>query len=855
MLPLLRNQVAPVRVCDICRNVLILRTRDERLRSLPRATRRNIEAAQKVLGAKWESVEKVETKRPAVEISASRASESHHQPTTQANTTAAAATTNIPLRGTARFFFPEDPSPTPQRLLWDKYFLLPRGDGRLAIEVTSAGTRYGAFVEKDLLRAASESSGTIEAPLFRRHENGSAAHSEGGSGNVLIKIRRTVSLGQATNPSTSGAEMWREMQKSTKLLWVTSRILNTIAFFLFVAWLPSFLDIPLTSDFHMIAAYTVGELSFVWKVLVVLVLLFAANTTSSLSRKSPAATMNMDRESGENRRDEKSSFEFKVSGFTFTRSMAVDDSVSSTTSSASAQAANAPPSYIPAQVPPGKESAIEELVSKFLSTAASDSWKSASVQNEVHLSTKSGKLASAKGVGVIPFPVRAVNDVLWKSFGTHNEDGTANPLCKKLDPDKVKSEVIEQLDEHTAIEWQSFRSVAFISGRDFCNLTHWRVLKNGAVLIIGCPTEHHACPAKRGLVRGRCELGGWLLEPIGTNKDQTRVSYIVVLDLKGSIPKWVLKMVITSQPLAVARLRTLVDEEAKRHGKNYVDHILSLGPLQNKPRELIGERAPDVEPSLIAQKTHEPPASQQVSSRLHGYEDLLEQKAKELQSYGPDSDESKWESLGREEGVEISRFRDSGDLVIMRGIVSLPYPLRTVFHLVIASGACGDARNYRRSPSLRSKRDIKVIDEQTSIQLSEYKGIAFVKGRDFLNLLHWRVLPDGRILSFGTGITDDTICPPSPRYVRGHVVIGGFIYEPAANGTATRLTYIASIDLKGSIPGWVVRMKAKEQPMQLKIIRDLLDEEADLHGGRDAYIRESLKKGSISNADSNMTCS
>jgi hypothetical protein len=55
----------------------------------------------------------------------------------------------------------------------------------------------------------------------------------------------------------------------------------------------------------------------------------------------------------------------------------------------------------------------------------------------------------------------------------------------------------------------------------------------------------------------------------------------------------------------------------------------------------------------------------------------------------------------------------------------------------------------------------------------------------------------------------------------------------------TKVTYVVKTDVGGSIPGWVIKLKSKEQPMQLLALKKMLDEEAQEYpGGKAKYMRD-----------------
>ena len=168
---------------------------------------------------------------------------------------------------------------------------------------------------------------------------------------------------------------------------------------------------------------------------------------------------------------------------------------------------------------------------------------------------------------------------------------------------------------------------------------------------------------------------------------------------------------------------------------------------------------------------------------------------------------------------------------------------------------------------MKSTKVLKVYDDCTALRYLEYKGLAFVSGRDFCNIHHWRDANenDGNdenehkkgkedqeglraIHSVAYAEERLDLCPLVRGLVRGKLVIAGYVLEPLAvaeGGTEggaevmTRVTYVVKTDVGGSIPGWVIKIKSKEQPMQLLALKKMLDEEAQEYpGGKAKYIRD-----------------
>ena len=128
---------------------------------------------------------------------------------------------------------------------------------------------------------------------------------------------------------------------------------------------------------------------------------------------------------------------------------------------------------------------------------------------------------------------------------------------------------------------------------------------------------------------------------------------------------------------------------------------------------------------------------------------------------------------------------------------------------------------------------------------SRYKSFMFVSGRDFYNLIHWRVEDSGTILFIG-GSLESTTCPPKRGLVRGELVIGGWVLRPVNGGNATEVSYVVNLDLKGKIPSIIVNQIVTKQPMQINIIRRFLDEKMEKEG-KQAFLEKYRKLGVLKN--------
>ena len=115
---------------------------------------------------------------------------------------------------------------------------------------------------------------------------------------------------------------------------------------------------------------------------------------------------------------------------------------------------------------------------------------------------------------------------------------------------------------HTGVEYLRFKPVWPTAARDFCNLTHWRLLQDGTFITFGFSAPFpDLCPQTSGLVRADLIIGGYVMRPVSGG---TRVHIIVQSDLCGSIPATVASLAAQSQPMVLVTLRKRLDAVHKK---------------------------------------------------------------------------------------------------------------------------------------------------------------------------------------------------------------------------------------------------------------------------------------------------
>jgi hypothetical protein len=109
-----------------------------------------------------------------------------------------------------------------------------------------------------------------------------------------------------------------------------------------------------------------------------------------------------------------------------------------------------------------------------------------------------------KGQTVMPYTIPEIYSVV------SNGDGR-----KDLDPQLDIYTRMQWFSHHTGIEHLKFKPVWPTAPRDFCNVTHWRLLADGSLVTLGFSDKFpRLCPEEDGVVRGDLILGGYVFTPV-----------------------------------------------------------------------------------------------------------------------------------------------------------------------------------------------------------------------------------------------------------------------------------------------------------------------------------------------------
>lgn len=490
---------------------------------------------------------------------------------------------------------------------------------------------------------------------------------------------------------------------------------------------------------------------------------------------------------------------------------------------------------------------LESLMAEFVLQAHDDApgWKLTTEKLDVKAYVRAAsKLGSFKGVGVIQQHPYVVLKLILEISRRH-----------LFDPQLLAKQRLELYDQHTFIDHLVYKAVFPASPRDFVNITHWRVLRDGSILVIAASVERDdLCPKKEPkIVRAEAIMAGFLLIP---SADYTSVTakYITKADIKSGIPQAMQTKLFIKQAFLIDGIRKALedDEQLETYPRVTNSTYFALSVTESERdnedgydddvSEDAGEQDADQQ-----QATDNQDDSSRGSSEEYGrptvpaeYKDLLEKAIARMDA--EIDDESAWVFHSEKQGVKAYTKVD-GSLTSCKGVGHLAFHPRAILEL-----ATNASERTTVDPQLAFGGSLKRFDAQTVIDYFEYKSPVFVvAGRDFCNLVHWRVLPNGTIVVAGQSVEDYALCPlKEPKVVRGEIHLACWKIVPNATYTGADVTFMAKSDLKGSIPARVAGKAAAEQPFVILRMAEALKKKKN--AGELSALGKVVNLGSASSA-------
>jgi hypothetical protein len=180
--------------------------------------------------------------------------------------------------------------------------------------------------------------------------------------------------------------------------------------------------------------------------------------------------------------------------------------------------------------------------------------------------TGSRKLGSGiicvRGESILPYTIPEIYGIISRPERRKQLDSMLESYAR-----------VKWFSHHTGVEYLQSKGVWPTAPRDFSNISHWRLLKDGTFVTLGFGEQVEECPERDGIVRGQLLIGGYVMQHVPGG---TRVLIIVQLNLGGTLPTAVTNLAAQSQPMVLVTLRNVLDREYE--GKPRPDLSTSLPP-------------------------------------------------------------------------------------------------------------------------------------------------------------------------------------------------------------------------------------------------------------------------------------
>mmetsp|Transcript_12621 Transcript_12621/g.20484 ORF Transcript_12621/g.20484 Transcript_12621/m.20484 type:complete len:1127 (+) Transcript_12621:89-3469(+) len=498
---------------------------------------------------------------------------------------------------------------------------------------------------------------------------------------------------------------------------------------------------------------------------------------------------------------------------------------------------------------------VEATVRKLMEAAASDDpahWtfmfnkKGVLGYSQVTAPGSSSSAVCVKGVCMMPFTIPEIYNVV--ANGERRTD---------LDSQLAKYHRLHWFSRHTGVEHLQFKAVWPTTARDFCNLTHWRLLKSGTFVTLGMSEKFlDLCPEQSSFVRARLIGGGYVFKPV---QGGTLVTIVVQSDLGGTLPASICNLAAQSQPYVLYTLRTLLEKSltrsplpldavppaatydellncAKRYQKGTVDSErvsrsssadlavpTSPTPERLTQRDFVEACGTSPTSSPVKRKKsgsndeHEPLLPEEMRAHIPDkYTTKVERLVQNLLKDALTTDSREWAPLSDKKDIKAHTKVNgpSGAAFYVKGETFLPYSIPEIFSVYFES-----TNRPKLDSQMATYSRLRWITRHAGVEYMQFKGQWPTTPRDSCNFTHWRLLNNGTLVDLG--FTDNTQ-PEDSSFVRAELQMGGYVFIPAPGGT--RAVIVVHTSLGGSLPNSICQMASAHQPSTMHKLRTLLNE-------------------------------
>lgn len=172
---------------------------------------------------------------------------------------------------------------------------------------------------------------------------------------------------------------------------------------------------------------------------------------------------------------------------------------------------------------------------------ASNPWHKVNDLPDVQIYTRQEPgtpVVTVKGEGTLDFPIEEVKGVLLNI-----------PRTLEWVERLREAKILKTIDSQTFITYAHFSSgFFFVKDRDFVNLNSFKFLpETKGYLFESHSVEESSMPVKEDYIRGKVNGSSMLITPVEGNK--TRFIVVLNSDPMGSVPKWIVNILVKRIPL------------------------------------------------------------------------------------------------------------------------------------------------------------------------------------------------------------------------------------------------------------------------------------------------------------------
>ncbi|CAG9312304.1 unnamed protein product [Blepharisma stoltei] len=171
----------------------------------------------------------------------------------------------------------------------------------------------------------------------------------------------------------------------------------------------------------------------------------------------------------------------------------------------------------------------------------------------------------------------------------------------------------------------------------------------------------------------------------------------------------------------------------------------------------------------------------------------------------------RWENYKEKHGLTRQKIETDSGALIIKSAGTINKPGQIVFDTL-----WDDTKKVEWNSKLKETRLLHEFDSRIRIYYNSFKSPWPVKNRDFVFATRAISLGDDALI---TKISINTaLCPEQAGFIRGEIKGSGILIHPVDKNSCV-LTFVVSIDPKGSIPRSLVNKAQEEQSLAVHDIR------------------------------------